>query len=130
MYIVDSKPNLTAGTICGVVLESKACPLNDPEFEWNVNISNTSGVTIIETDTKRQTKILQLTDFHYDPMYEVNGNSDCGEPVCCRKGQNKTDTISLAGYWGDYNSCDTPWHAITDSLSHIKDVHQVFILYA
>ncbi|KOC66747.1 Sphingomyelin phosphodiesterase [Habropoda laboriosa] len=122
--LLDSKPNLTATTICGVVLESKSCPLDDPEFDWNINIDNNSDTVITENETQEQIKILQLTDIHYDPAYEVNGNSNCGEPVCCRKGQNKTNVNSLAGFWGDYESCDTPWHAITDALTHIKETHQ------
>ncbi|CAK9822057.1 Sphingomyelin phosphodiesterase [Anthophora retusa] len=124
LYIVDSKPNLTGSIICGVVLESKSCPLNDPEFDWNINIDNNSSIVITENKTEEQIKILQITDLHYDPLYEINGNSNCGEPVCCRKGQNETNVNSLAGFWGDYESCDTPWHAITNALTHIKDTHQ------
>lgn len=71
-------------------------------------------------------KILQLTDIHYDPNYEVNGNAACAEPTCCRKGQNKTGVTKLAGYWGDYGDCDTPWHAVEDALQHITDTHSEF----
>ncbi|XP_043796526.1 sphingomyelin phosphodiesterase 1-like [Apis laboriosa] len=124
LYIIDSKPNLTASTICGVVLESKSCPLNDSKFDWNIDINNNFNITITENETQEQIKILQITDLHYDPLYEVNSNANCGEPVCCRKDQNKTDISSFAGFWGDYRSCDTPWHAIIDALHHMKDTHQ------
>ncbi|CAL7948927.1 unnamed protein product [Xylocopa violacea] len=123
LYIVDSRPNLDAATICGVVLESKFCPLNNSDFEWSIDINNSNPI-IIENETQELMKVLQLSDLHYDPLYEPNGNSNCGEPVCCRVGQNKTGVTSLAGYWGDYKSCDTPWHAIVDAFKHIKDTHQ------
>ncbi|KAK9304244.1 hypothetical protein QLX08_004248 [Tetragonisca angustula] len=123
LYIIDSKPNLTAATICGVVLESKSCPLTDPEFDWTIDVNNNSHA-VTENETQEELKILHITDIHYDPLYEPNGNSDCGEPLCCRKGQSKPDMTSLAGFWGDYNSCDTPWHAITDALKHMKDTHR------
>ncbi|XP_076750001.1 sphingomyelin phosphodiesterase 1 [Xylocopa sonorina] len=124
LYIVDSRPNLDAATMCGVVLESKFCPLNNPDFEWSIDIENNSIPTIVEKEAREEMKVVQLSDLHYDPLYEPDGNSNCGEPVCCRVGQNKTDVTSLAGYWGDYKSCDTPWHAIIDAFKHIKDTHQ------
>ncbi|XP_076651995.1 sphingomyelin phosphodiesterase 1 [Halictus rubicundus] len=124
LYIVDTKPNLTADTICGVIFESKSCPLANPEFEWSIVIDNSSAIEIAENEAEEPLKILQLTDFHYDPAYEPRGNAQCGEPLCCRKGQNNTNVKSLAGYWGDYNSCDTPWHAIVDALTHINDTHR------
>lgn len=116
---------MTANTVCGVVLESKSCPLSDPEFDWNIHIDNNSNAIITDNETQKQIKILQITDLHYDPLYEPYGNSICREPVCCRKGQNEPNMTQFAGFWGDYNSCDTPWHAITDALNHIKDTHQV-----
>lgn len=119
---------MTASTVCGVVLESKSCPLTDSEYDWNIGIDNHTDVLITENDTNEQVKILQITDFHYDPLYEPNGNPNCGEPLCCRRNQNKTDANSLAGFWGDYESCDTPWHSIIDALTHIKDTHQVLIV--
>ncbi|XP_078034652.1 sphingomyelin phosphodiesterase 1 [Augochlora pura] len=124
IYIIDSRPNLTADTICGVILESKSCPLINSEFDWSINIDNNSAKPFDAFKTNEQLKVLQITDFHYDPNYEPGGNSRCGEPLCCRKGQNQTNTgASLAGYWGDYDSCDTPWQAVIDALTHIKNTH-------
>ena len=124
LYIVDSRPNLTADTICGVVLESKSCPLNDPQFDWTININNDSRIAIADNYTANKLEILQLTDIHYDPFYEPNSNAKCGEPVCCRKGRNETNKNSLAGFWGDYEPCDTPWNAVVDALTHINDTHK------
>ncbi|KZC03843.1 Sphingomyelin phosphodiesterase [Dufourea novaeangliae] len=125
MHIIDLKPNLTASTMCGVVLESKSCPLTDSEFNWSIIIDNSSKTVITDKKTTEQVKVLHITDLHYDPFYEPSGNSNCEAPLCCRKGQNETNVKnSLAGFWGDYGSCDTPWHAIVDALTHMKDTHQ------
>lgn len=32
-----------------------------------------------------------ITDAHIDPLYEAFGVADCGEPVCCRKGQSPVE---------------------------------------
>lgn len=125
LHIVDSRPNLTSTTICGVLLESPSCPLRDPQYDWTVSIDNGPPQTSLPSRGDNL-KILQLTDIHYDPNYEVNGNAACAEPTCCRKGQNKTGVTKLAGYWGDYGDCDTPWHAVEDALQHITDTHSEF----
>lgn len=126
LYIIDARENLTASTICGVVFETNFCPLFDDEYNWTVNIDDNPGRTITEKENNETINIVQITDIHYDPKYEPDGNANCGEPACCRKGQNNTNTSDkLAGFWGDYNNCDTPWHAVIDALSHIKDTHNV-----
>lgn len=126
MYIIDSKPNLTASTICGVVLESNPCPLDDDEFNWTVSIDNGPPILTDPEESNETLNIVQITDIHYDPNYEPYGNSYCAEPTCCRKGQNNTNTSGkVAGYWGDYNYCDSPWHTVVDVLDHIRAQHQV-----
>ncbi|XP_029175142.1 sphingomyelin phosphodiesterase-like [Nylanderia fulva] len=125
LHIVDTKPNLTASTICGVILESQSCPLTDDEFEWTVNIDSSPPKLVDADESEESINIIQITDIHYDPNYEPNGNANCNEPTCCRKGQNVTNTSNkVAGYWGDYNYCDSPWHAVVDILEQIRDTHQ------
>lgn len=126
MYIIDSKPNLTASTICGVVLESEACPLDSDEFNWTINIDSSPPIAIDPEESNETLNIVHITDMHYDPKYEPYGNPQCGEPACCRIGQNDTNTSGkVAGYWGDYGSCDSPWHTVVDVLDHIRSQHQV-----
>ena len=125
LYIVDTKPNLTASTICGVVFESESCPLIDDEFDWTVNIDSGPPKLIDADDSEEIINIIQITDIHYDPNYEPYGNANCDEPTCCRRGQNDTNTNNkVAGYWGDYNYCDSPWHAVVDVLEQIRATHQ------
>lgn len=66
--------------------------------------------------------VLQLTDFHMNPRYEPGSNARCGEPTCCRAGQEKppSNDEEKAGYWGDYRDCDTPQHAMTQVIQNAK----------
>ncbi|XP_047344030.1 sphingomyelin phosphodiesterase 1-like [Vespa velutina] len=126
LYIIDSKPNIKASDICGIVLESKSCPFNTKKYEWTVPLDHISIEEMPLMKKSNDTiKIIQITDIHYDPKYEPYGNSYCNEPICCRKGQNITNSSNkIAGYWGDYNKCDSPWHSVVDMLAHIKVTHQ------
>lgn len=125
LHIIDTKSNLTASTICGVILESESCPLIDDEFNWTVNIDSGPPKLVDADGSEEIINIIQITDVHYDSNYEPYGNAYCNEPTCCRKGQNDTNTSNkVAGYWGDYNSCDSPWHAVIDILEQIKATHQ------
>lgn len=107
-------------------MESKSCPLINDEYNWIIDIHGGPPKLIQAEDTDETINIVHITDLHYDPNYELYGNSGCNEPTCCRKGQNDTNTSGkTAGYWGDYNYCDTPWHGVVDALDHVKTTHQV-----
>lgn len=109
-----------------MVLQTRSCATAGPKYEWTVTIDSSLPKKFETESTHETIKILQITDIHYDPLYEPNGNSHCDEPTCCRKGQNITNTSGkTAGYWGDYNDCDSPWHAVVDTLDHMKNVHTV-----
>lgn len=127
LHIINAKPNLTASSICGVVFESQSCPFNiGDEFKWTINIDSSPPKLINDYENDNIINIIQITDIHYDRNYEPFGNAYCKEPTCCRKGQNDTNTSNkVAGYWGDYNYCDSPWHAVVDVLEQIKATHQV-----
>ncbi|KAI4503369.1 hypothetical protein M0802_001591 [Mischocyttarus mexicanus] len=125
-HILDVKQDLNASDICGIVLESQSCPLNAEKYEWSIPIDHINIDQISSKNASDETlKIIQITDIHYDPKYEPNGNPLCKEPTCCRKGQNITNCSNkLAGFWGDYNDCDTPWHSVVNALAHIKSTHR------
>lgn len=124
---MDAKPNIKASDVCGVILQSQACSTSSSEYNWSIEVDNSEPKLIPTTNDNEMMKILQITDIHYDPNYEVNGNAGCAEPTCCRMGQNSTNKNGkLAKYWGDYNFCDAPWHAVVDALDHMKTAHSVF----
>lgn len=125
MKIVDSRSDLNAWDICGVVLQSRSCFTISDEYNWTIDVDNNPKKLISVPEVNETMKILQITDIHYDPSYEVNGNANCKEPICCRLGQNSGDNNGKpAGYWGDYNNCDAPWHAVVDALDQIKNTHK------
>lgn len=55
----------------------------------------------------------------------IGGNADCGEPLCCgnRQGQPSSPE-NAAGPWGDYRSCDMPWHGVLNVMN--ETTKQVF----
>ena len=109
-------------------MQSQECKTVSDEFEWTITIDNSPQKKVLVSKSDQTVKVVQITDIHYDPSYEVNGNADCSEPTCCRVGQNSTNKNGkLAGYWGDYNNCDVPWHAFVDALNQVKKAHGVKI---
>lgn len=69
-------------------------------------------------------KIVHLTDIHYDQDYEPKSPAKCREPLCCQATSTPLpERKYLAGYWGDYHSCDMPWHSILNLLQQIKKQH-------
>lgn len=70
-------------------------------------------------------KIVHLTDIHYDPLYEAGRLSvGCESQPCCQNIHSKSNNSeTAAGYWGDYNACDTPWNAILDLFQQVLKQH-------
>lgn len=68
-------------------------------------------------------KIMHLTDIHYDPLYLPGSNADCYEKeICCQRESTLKANGSYvpAGHWGDYHTCDVPWHTIQNAFDDIK----------
>ncbi|XP_043271532.1 sphingomyelin phosphodiesterase-like [Venturia canescens] len=125
LFIVDQDQQIDPADVCGLGLQSEYCSTISDKYNWQIEIDENPPNDIVPPDVEGDFKVLQLTDIHYDPVYEPYGNSQCGEPMCCRKGQNDTNTgDSVAGYWGDYNDCDLPWHALIDALVHMNSTHK------
>ncbi|NXY85980.1 ASM phosphodiesterase, partial [Alcedo cyanopectus] len=76
------------------------------------------------------TRILFLTDLHWDRLYAPGSPVDCPDPLCCRwegganhaNGANRNGTGAAggtAGYWGSYGKCDLPLHTIESLLAQV-----------
>lgn len=62
-----------------------------------------------------------MTDIHYDDIYLPGSNALCGEPLCCAAHQGEPATpAARAGYWGDYRSCDMPWHSVINLMDQVS----------
>lgn len=146
IYIADNRRDLTASTVCRIVFETGRCtqPIDDKELDFKIDVDrkklfikkptvnsekkqkkdedNIADVIRRDSSTEKL-NIVQITDIHYDAEYLQNSPADCGIYACCRNSTKKTK--QSAGYWGDYNHCDTPWRAIVDTFTQIKNNHQV-----
>ncbi|KAF9414098.1 hypothetical protein HW555_007857 [Spodoptera exigua] len=95
IHIIETVPEATPRAFCGLVLQNSEnpnfCRIDDPRFEWQVDLPD-FGEEAPEThdfpDDTRPLRIAVITDAHIDPLYEAHGIADCDQPVCCRVGQS------------------------------------------
>jgi sphingomyelin phosphodiesterase len=65
-------------------------------------------------------KVLHLSDWHYDPHYQVGFEAECPDPICCRPRPSFNKTIIRpAGIFGDYR-CDSPLRLSEEVLKQAK----------
>ncbi|CAH0605807.1 unnamed protein product [Chrysodeixis includens] len=90
-HIIRTTPEATPRSFCGLVLQTagnpNTCVIEDPRFEWQVELPQKTAVTNVPTVEAKPYKAVVITDAHLDPLYEAFGVGDCDEPTCCRKGQ-------------------------------------------
>jgi hypothetical protein len=137
LYIIDKRPELTAATVCKVLLHDGECfnPSSDVNLEFHVKITESNSSLKASNklaNSENNLKIVHITDIHFDPKYKLGAFADCDEHACCREIDdiNEIDPQSTAGLWGDYRNCDTPWRAIVDAFHQITKQHSVNFYYA
>ncbi|CAB3222821.1 unnamed protein product [Arctia plantaginis] len=90
-YIIRTTPEATPRTFCGHIFQnaenSNACQVNDPRFEWTIDLPPPPATTPPPVNDPTPLKIALITDAHIDPLYEAYGVAQCVDPTCCRKGQ-------------------------------------------
>ena len=122
---------LNGDEICGIILgPSCAIPYDPYNQTWSVKLSNTPKppVTQMPLPAKgaNQTRILHITDIHYDAMYTEGLSVDCGEPLCCRP-PNKPNATDGARKWGEF-LCDLSTvllHNFMQKVVSMKDEYDV-----
>ncbi|KAI6652711.1 Sphingomyelin phosphodiesterase-like [Oopsacas minuta] len=100
---------LNGDEVCGIILGPTCGIPYDPFNQtWSVKMLNTTKPPIKEMKLPakgaKQTRILHITDIHYDAMYTEGLSIDCGEPLCCRP-PNKPNATYGAHKWGEFK-CD------------------------
>ncbi|ORZ01161.1 Metallo-dependent phosphatase-like protein [Syncephalastrum racemosum] len=106
--------------LCAAVLNS--CPY--PEVEpWQVPFPKPKPSHVPERRSSGRTfSVLQLSDWHVDPLYEAGSEALCDKPICCRADYTDFSNITRpASIWGAY-SCDTPISLIESLLEFIPTV--------
>lgn len=132
-FIVDNRPELTADTVCKLLLDVGNCLnlIKTDQLDFVVEIDNATisasakarKATAVKLD---EFKIVHVSDIHLDLKYMVGAFSDCDEFACCREVDiTENDTESVAGAWGDYRSCDTPVNAVENAFEQIRKQHPV-----
>lgn len=127
IYIIDERPQLTAQTMCGLILQSENCVIVDEDFlEFSIDI-DTNGSPIQGHKggpggrRDDDLNIYHISDVHFDPDYVIGSKAVCDEPVCCRTGIPDSP-VNATQKWGGW-LCDTPWDAVVDVFNHVNDEH-------
>nr|DBA32293.1 TPA: hypothetical protein GDO54_000096 [Pyxicephalus adspersus] len=111
---------LRPSEICGLLLGSD-CGHWDIGVEWNITLPPVPKPPVqppvAPATGSPISRVLFLTDIHWDHDYSPGGPITCKEPLCCRKHQSGGH--GSAGFWGEYSKCDLPLHTIESLLSHV-----------
>lgn len=90
LYIIDEREDLSSEVMCGILLQGSNCIIEDfSQIDWEIEVDQGGdAITGPKSSTPARSAddltFIHLTDFHYDPAYEVGMNAVCGEPACCR----------------------------------------------
>ncbi|ALC47634.1 CG15534, partial [Drosophila busckii] len=122
-----------SNSICGL-LPITICQIKQDEYKLNVtytaNNPTTEHNSYTTPSSDKDLHVLQLTDIHYDPEYKVGGwAATCQDPLCCRLDLPANSNAAGAGYWSDYNVCDSPKHMIVNAFEHISKTHKLNWIY-
>uniref|UniRef100_A0A1Q3FB46 Sphingomyelin phosphodiesterase n=1 Tax=Culex tarsalis TaxID=7177 RepID=A0A1Q3FB46_CULTA len=127
--ILQTNDQITPNEVCsmplgpiGCVQEPSGSPI-EPVKLADFNFKSTVSVAYSKTWS---TKILLITDVHYDPAYVGGLESEqvvkqCKKQYgCCRVGNTARPKET---FWGNYNHCDTPKTLLEASLKQIAEQH-------
>ena len=122
--------NVTGEMICGLItpLSCKTTHLSWNENRWVIPLPKRHKAFNSRNRTEgKAMKVLQISDLHIDLRYTPSSQVNCNEPLCCRQPAKTGDT--LAGYWGSYGYCDTPYWTAVNFLEHVSQQKFDYILW-
>lgn len=113
---------LWPGEACGLLL-GPSCGKYDIFAPWNVTLPNVPKPKVLPPSPpppgSPQTRVLFLTDIHWDKEYQAGAAADCKEPLCCRSGSGPPGARRAAGHWGTYSKCDLPLRTVQNLLENV-----------
>lgn len=113
--------------ICGLLV-GKDCGHWDIYSDWNVTLPDTPKPPVTPPKPPHPgaptSRVLYLTDLHWDRHYLPGSNPVCKDPLCCRNKTRKSH--HSAGYWGEYSNCDLPLHTIENLLQQLASSHMLY----
>uniref|UniRef100_A0A3P8VP26 Sphingomyelin phosphodiesterase n=1 Tax=Cynoglossus semilaevis TaxID=244447 RepID=A0A3P8VP26_CYNSE len=105
------------------ILVGPACGKFDIYAPWNLTLPKVPKPPVTPPSPPKpgspQSRVLFLTDVHWDKEYETGSPADCRDPLCCRKDLNTHRWgRRQAGYWGTYSKCDLPLRTVENLLEN------------
>lgn len=106
------------------VLVGPTCGKFDLYDAWNITLPKVPKPPVIPPSAPAagspQSKVLFLTDIHWDQEYAPGSAANCKDPLCCRNDSGMPSWRRReAGYWGTYSKCDLPLHTVEHLLEHL-----------
>uniref|UniRef100_H3A2K6 Sphingomyelin phosphodiesterase 1 n=1 Tax=Latimeria chalumnae TaxID=7897 RepID=H3A2K6_LATCH len=133
VIVVGIHSFLRPAEICGLLV-GKACGQWDIYADWNVTLPDTPKPPVTPPRPPQPgtpvSRVLVLTDVHWDKDYLPGTNPNCKDPLCCRKGSGAPILgRKAAGYWGEYSKCDLPLYTIENMLQHLSRARHFDVVY-
>ncbi|KAM4545588.1 sphingomyelin phosphodiesterase [Odontesthes bonariensis] len=105
------------------LLVGPSCGKFDIFAPWNITLPKDPKPPVTPPSPPKpgspQSRVLFLTDIHWDKEYEAGSAADCKEPLCCRKDSGSPSWRRReAGYWGTYSNCDLPLRTVENLLKN------------
>ncbi|KAM6907520.1 sphingomyelin phosphodiesterase [Xenentodon cancila] len=106
------------------LLVGPSCGKFDIYAPWNISLPKDPKPPVRPPTPPKpgspQSRVLFLTDIHWDKEYEAGTAADCKEPLCCRKDSGFPSwKRKEAGYWGTYSKCDLPLRTVENLLENV-----------
>lgn len=106
------------------LLVGPTCGKFDIYAPWNITLPNVPKPPVKPPSPPQpgspQSRVLFLTDIHWDQEYEPGSSPDCKHPLCCRKDSGTPSWRRReAGYWGTYSKCDLPLRTVENLLENV-----------
>ncbi|XP_016095597.1 sphingomyelin phosphodiesterase [Sinocyclocheilus grahami] len=108
---------------CGLLV-GPTCGHFDIYAPWNVSLPQVPKPPVKPPTPPKpgssQSRILFLTDIHWDAEYAEGSLVDCKIPLCCRNHSGRAGWKHTgAGYWGTYGDCDLPLRTVENLLQNV-----------
>lgn len=121
MVDVWTRSVLRPSEACGLLLGS-SCGHWDIFSSWNVSLPAVPKPSPQPPEPPAPgspvSRVLFLTDLHWDQSYLEGTDPNCENPLCCRQDSGPPPASRPgAGYWGEYSKCDLPLRTLESLLS-------------
>ncbi|XP_070773329.1 sphingomyelin phosphodiesterase isoform X2 [Enoplosus armatus] len=105
------------------LLVGPSCGKFDIYAAWNITLPKAPKPPVTPPSPPKpgspQSRVLFLTDIHWDQEYVAGSTADCKDPLCCRKDSGSPSWRRReAGYWGTYSKCDLPLRTVENLLEN------------